>query len=545
MKRIFFIVILFLYSYSALATTTPERYDICVYGESASGVIAAVQAARMGKRVVLVSKNNHIGGMVTSGLTATDMNRNDMVGGVTKEFYGMLYDYYLDDAVWRNQTREEFMVSTLKRTYSGKNDERKIQWVYESGVAEALMRRMLDDAGVTVKYGARIMPENGVEKLGAAISSIKLDDGSEISARVFIDTTYEGDLMAAAGVEYIVGRESNARYSESCNGIRINYTQGLDLTSISPYADAKSGRLLPYVDAAPWGNQGDADRRTQAYCYRVTLTDDVDNMVKIKRPKGYNAEWYELLLRHILREPNIELKNIITFTPMPNRKTDTNHLDFFGASFDYAEASYAERAEIESLHKSYALGMMWFLANDKRVPESLRSEMKRWGLPKDEFCDTKNFPYQMYVREARRMVGEYVMTEHNVAKTKRVNADHSVGVGSYALDCHYVSRVVDSDGKLRNEGTIFQPTTPYPISYYALTPREAECSNLLVPVCLSASHVAYSTIRMEPVYMILGQSAATAAAMAIDADVAVQRVDYAKLRERLMSDGQILTTTKN
>ena len=226
---------------------------------------------------------------------------------------------------------------------------------------------------------------------------------------------------------------------------------------------------------------------------------------------------------------------------MPNKKTDTNHLDFFGASYDYAEGDYKTRKDIEQLHKDYALGMLWFLGNDKRVPQHIRTEMLDWGLPKDEFLDTENFPYQIYVREARRMVGSFVMTEKNVHKDNRTLAEHPVGLGSYALDCHYVSRVIDKDGKIKNEGTIFAPTTPYPISYYSLIPKEEECSNLLVTVCMSASHVAYSTIRMEPVYMILGQSAATAASIAIDAEVPVQKISYDVLKYKLLQDGQLLT----
>ncbi|GHS91625.1 xanthan lyase [Bacteroidia bacterium] len=518
------------------------QYDICVYGESASGVIASIQAARMGKKVVLVSKNNHLGGLVTSGLTATDMNRSDLIGGITKEFYSRLYAYYLNPEAWKNQDRATFMESTLKRTYTGKNDSRQMQWVYESKVAENIIRDMLKEANVDILFNSRLDLSLPVRKEGNRITGIEIEGGTTIQAQMYIDASYEGDLMAKSGVSYIVGRESNSRYGETYNGIRVHYEQS-DFANIDPYlkeGKPKSG-LLPWISYQPDGEQGEADKRVQAYCYRLTLTNDPANRVEITRPANYTPLWYEILARQLKLDPEKMLQKIITLTPMPNKKTDTNHLDFCGASYNYAEADYKTRAEIEQRHKDYALGMLWFLGNDKRVPEHIRKEMKEWGLPKDEFIDSGNFPYQLYVREARRMIGQFVMTEKNVTKENREPVEESVGLGSYALDCHYVSRVVDKDGKLRNEGTIFVPIVPYPISYYAIVPRQEECSNLLVTVCMSASHVAYSSIRMEPVYMILGQSAATAAAIAMDEDLPVQKISYDILRYRLLQDQQILS----
>lgn len=519
-----------------------NSFDICVYGESAAGVMAAIQSARLGKSVVLISKNQHVGGLVTSGLTATDMNRNDMVGGLAREFYQKIYDYYLRPEVWKNQNREEFFIKSRKRTYTGKNDERKMQWVYESKVAERIMLDMLKEAGVTLWQDERLKRKKGVRKNDRQISRITLESGKTVNARIFIDASYEGDLLAAAGVSYMVGREDNKTYNETLNGYRINYEMGTNLSKVSPYreaADPKSG-LLPYIDKKVQGAQGTRDKKVQAYCYRLTLTDDPANRIKITKPENYDPSLYEVLVRYINLNPALTLQKIITLTPMPNRKTDTNHLDFFGASYDYAEAGYKKRGDIEKQHKNYALGMLWLLEHDPRVPQHIRDEMKDWGLPKDEFEDSGNFPNHMYVREARRMVGEFVMSEKNVVKENRTAAPYPIGVGTYALDCHYVSKVVDEEGKLRYEGTIFQATTPYPISYLSITPKRNECGNLLVPVCLSSSHVAYSSIRMEPVYMVLGQSAAVAAAMAIDGNMAVQDIPYDQLAPRLKALSQII-----
>lgn len=509
--------------------------DVCVYGESASGVMAAIQSARLGKKTVLISKNAHVGGMATSGLTATDINRQDQVGGLAAEFYGRIWDYYIQPEVWRNQTREEFMISSRKRTFTGKNDERQIQWVYESGVAERIMKDMLSEAGVEVIYNAPLDLEAGAAVRGGKLRRIYLLDGTVIKAKMFLDCSYEGDLMAAAGVSHIIGREGVEQYNEDMAGI-----SEFRRISTSPYLNGKDGELIPYVAPAMYGEIGSADGRTQAYCYRVTLTDDPENLIPIQKPENYNAALYEIVIRRFAMEPDLELKNIITFTPMPNRKTDTNHLDFFGASFDYPAGDYEERARIEEEHKNYAVGMLWCLGHDERIPEHIRNEMLRWGWPKDEFVENGGFPYQIYVREARRMIGEKVMTQHHVQKNNRQPIENSVGIGTYMMDCHFVSYVAGEDDVIV-EGGIFTSTRPYAIDYYSLTPKRIECKNLLVPVCLSASHVAYTTIRMEPTYMILGQSAAVAAVQAIDSRCAVQDIDYTVLRKKLEDLGQFLT----
>ena len=540
MKRLAYILLLIV-GVAACRTLTPSdgaklSCDVCVYGGSASGFTAAIQAARMGKTVILISPLEHVGGMVTSGLTATDMNKHKCIGGITAEFYGRIYEYYMDPSVWRNQTREEFMISTLKRTYTGKNDERRIQWVYESGVAERIMLDMLQESGVQLLLGSRLIESSSaVHKKGNRISRLRLTNGTTVSAEMFIDASYEGDLMAASGVSYIVGRESRAQYGEEFAGIRVKWDY--PLTAVNPY---KNGKLLPLVDSEPWGNNGDADGRTQAYCYRLTLTDDPANLVPIQKPENYNPDYYEVLLAQILAKEGAQLKDFITFTPMPNRKTDTNHLDMFGGSYSYPEGNYSVREEMERVHRNYALGQLWFLGHDERVPLELREEMLRWGLAADEFKDNGNFPYQIYVREARRMKGAFIMTEKNVLKDNREDAPNSVGLGSYPLDCHFVSTVV-KDGVIYREGTMFQALAPYPIAYGSITPRKEECSNLFVTVCLSASHVAYSSLRMEPQYMVLGQSAATAACLSIDNKCSIQDLPYDILQSRLEQDKQILS----
>ena len=532
MKKISIILIALCAVLSAQGATI--KTDVCIYGESASGVMAAIQSARLGKKTVLISKNSHVGGLATSGLTATDINRQDQVGGLAAEFYGRIWDYYIQPQVWRNQTREQFMESSRKRTFTGKNDARQIQWVYESGVAERIMKEMLKEAGVTVIYNAPLDLAEGASVRGGRICKINLLDGTHVKAKMFLDCSYEGDLMAAAGVSHIIGRESVDQYGEDMAGIRkFNFIQ------TSPYLNGKDGELIPYVAPEMYGELGSADGRTQAYCYRVTLTDDPENMIPIAKPENYNPALYEIVIRRFAIEPDLQLKNIITFTPMPNRKTDTNHLDFFGASTGYAEGDYAVRARMEQEHKDYAVGMLWCLGHDPRVPEHIREEMLRWGWPKDEFVETGGFPYQIYVREARRMVGEKVMTQHHVQKTNRTPVENSVGIGTYMMDCHFVSYVA-GDGGVIVEGGIFTSTKPYAIDYYSLVPKKAECTNLLVPVCLSASHVAYTTIRMEPTYMILGQSAAVAAVQAIESRCAVQEIDYPVLRTKLEELGQFL-----
>ena len=530
---------------AAFLTHLRAAHDVVVYGETLAGISAAISAARAGKSVVLLSTTTHLGGVATAGLTATDMNRSPVIGGIAREFYGLIYDHYLQPSAWRGDDRADYFERSKKRTYTGKNDALRMQWVYESHVAEKILAAMLQRAGVSV-VRSRLLAEtpDAVELADRRIVALRTTSGDRYPGLAFIDASYEGDLMARAGVSHIIGRESNAEFGETMNGIRLAGVIGSGELSVDPWVrpgDPASG-LLPFIDRALWGKPGDADSRTQTYCYRMTLTDDPANRVPITKPANFNPLWHEVLVRTLQLAPDTPLQKILSLTPMPNRKTDTNQVNFIGGNRDYITASHRERERIAALHRDFAIGQLWVLANDERVPAAIREEMKPWGWPKDEFTDNGHFPHQLYVREARRMRGAFVMKEENLRRERRVDAGHSVAIGSYALDSHVVSRVLDEQGRLRNEGSHLdsRAVRPYAISYYSLVPRRAECANLLVPICLSSTHVAYTSIRMEPVYMVLGQAAGTAAALAIDGKLAVQDVPYPRLREILTAAGSVL-----
>jgi hypothetical protein len=383
----------------------------------------------------------------------------------------------------------------------------------------------------------------GVIKDGPRITAIVADDGRIFRGKVFIDATYEGDLMAGAGVSYTVGREPNSRYGETLNGVQTKHATKNQLPrDIDPYRvkGVPASGLLPNINQNP-GKEGAGDRKIQAYCFRMCLTDVPENRVPIEKPEGYDESQYELLFRAIEAG---QTGGFFKLALMPNRKTDSNNsggisCDFIGMNHDYPEADYAVRQRIVKAHETWQKGLVWTLQNHPRVPEALRSEYRKWGLPRDEFIDNGHWPHQLYIREARRLVGDYVMTQHHCQR-RRV-AEDSIGMAAYTMDSHNVQRYVDEHGHVRNEGDVqVGGFPPYPISYGAIVPKRDECTNLLVPVCLSASHIAFGSIRMEPVFMILGQSAATAAAHAIEEGVPVQQVEYARLRERLLRDKQVL-----
>lgn len=519
-------------------------FDVVVYGGTSAGVIAAVQARRMGKSVAIVCPDKHLGGLSSGGLGFTDTGNKAVIGGLARDFYHRVWLHYQKPEAWKWQKPSEY--GNKGQGTPAIDGERRTMWIFEPHVAEAIFEGYVKEYGIPV-FRDRWLDRGpgGVRKEGARIAGFRTLDGAFWSGRVFIDATYEGDLMAAAGVSYHVGREANSVYGETWNGNQVGVLHHAHFFKkpISPYVvpgKPESG-LLPRISPDPPGVRGEGDRRVQAYCYRMCLTDVPENRIPFPKPEGYDPRQYELLLR-VFESGWREVFH--KYDPIPNRKTDTNNhgpfsTDNIGMNYDYPEASYERRREILKEHETYQKGLMYFMANDPRVPEDVRQAVSRWGLAKDEFTDNGGWPHQIYVREARRMIGAYVMTEHDCLDRKET--PESVGMGSYTIDSHNVRRYVTPEGYVQNEGDIGVPCPrPYEIAYGALTPKKEECENLLVPVCVSSSHIAYGSIRMEPVFMILGQSAATAAALAIDGGTAVQEVPYARLRERLLADGQVL-----
>ena len=509
--------------------------DVVVYGGTSAGVAAAIQADRMGQPVALVCPETHLGGLTAGGLGWTDSGRKEAVGGFAREFYGRIKQHYDNPDAWEFERPEDC------ERYDRNADA---IWVFEPHVAEQTFEEMLAETDVAVFRDEWLDRDGGVEKEGNRVRAITTMNGNRYTGSMFIDATYEGDLMAAAGVSYTVGRESNAKYGETLNGVQKARAVSHQFEKpVDPYVtpgDPESG-LLPRIHGGDPGEDGEGDHRVQAYCYRMCLTKAPENRVPFPKPASYDPMQYELLARY-LDQGWRDLWH--KFDPIPNAKTDTNNhgafsTDNIGMNYDYPEAGYARRREIWKEHADYQKGLMWFLAYDPRVPEDVRERMSQWGLAKDEFLDNGHWPHQIYVREARRMVSDFVMTELHLRR--KTPTPKPIGMGSYNMDSHNVQRYVDPDGHARNEGDIqVNPGGPYPISYEAIVPKRAECANLLVPVCLSSSHIAYGSIRMEPVFMVLGHSAATAAAMALEEDLPVQQVPYDRLRARLLEDGQVL-----
>ena len=503
---------------SACSTPEPE-YDVCVYGGTSAGVIAAYAVAKQGKKVLLVEPGQRLGGMTSGGLGQTDIGNKQVVKGLALDFY-----------------------RRVGATYG-----RLESWIFEPSVAEAIYKDYIVRGNVEVLYGHRIVD---AQKQGASITSINVESventaqTKNISAKVFIDCTYEGDLMARAGVSYVVGREDNKVYGEDYNGVQMQHLHQF-VDNVDPYVEKgnpASGLLWGISDAA-LAPTGSGDNMVQAYNYRICLTSDKDNMLPIEKPANYDPSRYELLLRIIEAQKNYNLNGYFIISPMPNNKTDINNrgafsTDMIGMNHRYPEASYEERAEIIQAHKDYTFGLLWFMGNDERVPKQLRDQMLSWGLPKDEYVEYGHWTPQLYIREARRMVGEYVATQANCEN--KVTVDDGVGMAAYTMDSHNCQRVVivkDGKAMVKNEGNVeIKGGLPYDVSYRCLTPKREECDNLLVPVCLSASHIAYGSIRMEPVFMLLGQSAAKAACLAIDGGVKVQEVDVKEIQRMYVED---------
>ena len=524
---------------SAKASAT--EYDVVVYGGTSAGITAAIQASRLGKSVILLEPSKYLGGLSTSGLGYTDTGNKQAIGGLSREFYQRIKKSYDNPELWKYEKSDEY------GRYDAKLDA---MWTFEPHIAMRVFQEMLDESSVEVRLQQPLDRSSDITLSENRIKSIRTLPGLTVQGKMFIDTTYEGDLMAAAGVSYTVGRESNEQYGETLNGVQtaLNIHNHRFPKPVDPYrtpGDPSSG-LLPGIHPGPPGDEGQADHRVQAYCFRMCMTNVDENRVPFEKPANYDPLRYELLLRNFeagdLRVPYHSLM-------MPNGKTDTNNngafsTDNIGMNYDYPEASYERRAEIVAEHLDYQKGLMWTLANHPRVPKEVRDEVSKWGLSRDEFTDTDHWPHTLYIREARRMIGEYVTTEADCFR-RRIVPD-SVGMGSYNMDSHNTQRYVSSDGLAKNEGDVqVSPGGTYLISYRSIVPKRDEVENLLVPVCLSSSHIAYGSIRMEPVFMILGQSAASAASLSLDNNIAVQDLPYATLRKQLDKDGQALDLIKS
>jgi len=543
-KLPFICVSVFLLSCQGNSNQNTHEADIVIYGGTSAAVIAAVQAKRLGKTVIIVCPETHLGGLTAGGLGFTDTGNKSVIGGMAREFYHRIFLHYQNDSTsWMWQKKEEYG-NKGQGTPAIDGNERTM-WIFEPHAAEGVFENLIKENEITVMRDEWLNRENGVETKDGKIISISMLSGKTFTGKMFIDATYEGDLMAAAGVSYHVGREANSVYNEEWNGIQtgVLHHDHYFKSDISPYkipGDPSSG-LLPRISADKPGVKGEEDKKVQAYCYRMCLTNVPENRVAFGKPEGYDPGQYELLVR-VFNSGWNELFN--KFDPIPNKKTDTNNhgpfsTDNIGMNYDYPEATYERRAEILKEHQTYQKGLLYFMATDPRIPPSIQKEWNDWGLAKDEFADNGNWPHQIYVREARRMIGNFVMTENEILGKKTV--PDPIGMGSYTLDSHNIQRYVKPDGYVQNEGDIgVKAPNPYSISYGAIIPKAGECGNLLVPVCVSSSHIAFGSMRMEPVFMILGESAATAAAIAINNNVKVQDVKYEELKNQLLKQKQFL-----
>ncbi len=514
--------------------------DIVIYGGTSGAIVAAIAARQAGKTVVLVSPDKHLGGLTSGGLGWTDIGNASILGGLAREFYHRVWKYYQDPGAWRNG---ETLNKEAGQHGPAIDDANQLMFVFEPKVAEVVFQQWLEETGVSVEYG-RLDLANGIVKKGLRLIAFRTEDGREFPGKVFLDATYEGDLMAKTGISYVIGRESASCHDESLNGQQVALAVKNQLPSgIDPYirkGDPSSGRL-PGVNPPPLLVDGAGDGRIQAYCYRMCLTDDPENRVPVEKPENYCDEDYELLFRAIEAG---QKGGFFKLSPMPNRKTDSNNeggisIDLIGGSQGYPEGSYAEREQIAQTHERWQRGLIWTLQHHPRVPAAIRAFYAAWGLPKDEFPDNSHWSPALYVREARRMVGDYVLTQSILEKG--LPAARPVALGAYAMDSHNVQRVIGPNGDVRNEGDVQRRLSkPYEIDYGVLLPRRDQCENMLVPFCISATHVAFGSVRMEPVFMILGQSAAIAACLAEEKGIAVQDVPYPELRERLITGGQHL-----
>ncbi len=567
-KRVLFVkflsICILMMPFSGKSQASAKSYDIVIYGGTSAGIAAAIQSSRMDKSVVIIEPSARLGGLTTGGLGQTDIGNKQVIGGISREFYQNIRRHYEKPQNWKWQKKDEYMDGGQTRTTQGED----AMWTFEPSAALKVYTEMIAREKIDIVYNQRLNRNGGVIKNGWQIVEIEMESGERYRGKMFIDATYEGDLMATAGISYTIGRESNSEYGETLNGIQANKVStalrgtvsknGIHhnfIDGVDPYivkGNPDSG-LLPFIVQGGPGIDGRGDKGVQAYCFRMTLTDHPENRIPFKKPENYNELEYELLFRNYEAAAG-DIEKMYNYgdplvpwinSAMPNRKTDTNNqkgfsTDFVGQNHDYPEADYAEREKIIERHRSYQQGLMWTLAYHPRIPEKVRNAVSKWGTCKDEYEREDGWQGQLYIREARRMVSDYVMTQRNCEGYEV--ADDPVSMAAYGMDSHHVQRFVDANGYVQNEGNVEAwGFPPYPVSYRSIIPKKDECNNLLVPVCVSSTHIAFGSIRMEPVFMILGQSAATAAALAIDNNTNLHSLNYELLKSRLLEDKQILS----
>ncbi|RED94660.1 FAD-dependent oxidoreductase [Marinoscillum furvescens] len=529
--------------------STDKDADVVIYGGTSAAITAAVQLAQMDKSVLIVCPEKHIGGLSASGLGFTDVGDKSVIGGLSREFYHRVYLHYQNEDAWNWQPRSEYGNEAQGTTAI--NDSMQTMWTFEPHVAEQIFEEFIAENSIEVLRDEWLDRENGVEMEGKQIKSITMLSGKTFKADIFMDATYEGDLMAAAGVNYHVGREANSVYNETWNGVQkghFHHSHNFhhQQLNISPYVipgDPSSG-VLPRISTEPLGENGTGDKRIQAYNYRLCTTDAEGNVEPFEKPENYDSAEYELL-RRIFRAGRHAM---FGGGRIPNGKRDVNNVgpfssDNIGMNYDYPEASYEERKAILEEHINYHKGLLYFWGHDESVPKELRENFKKWGLAKDEFVDNDHWPYQIYVREARRMIGEFVMTENEIMGRSPVK--QPIGMGAYTMDSHNTQRYITEEGYVQNEGDLgVEPEQPYQIHLGTILPKKEECENLLVLTAVSSSHIAFGSIRMEPVFMILGQSAGVVAGMSVDKGKAVHELKYEDIKQELLNADQILSADR-
>jgi hypothetical protein len=548
-QKIFnFILLMILFTFgfkdSANVNNKTIGADVIIYGGTSAAVTAAVEISRMGKSVLIVCPDKHLGGMTSSGLGWTDTGDKSVIGGLAREFYQRVYKEYSKSETWRWEKKEDY--GNKGQGTPALDGENRTMWIFEPHIAEKVFEDLVKERNIKVYKDEWLDRKNGVEKKNGKIISISTLSGNTYKGKIFLDATYEGDLMAASDVTYHIGREASNTYNEKWNGVQVgvlHHGHHFGDRNISPYkttGDTASG-ILPRISMEYPGTKGDGDNKIQAYCFRTCLTKNDKNRVPFSKPVGYDPSQYELLIRIYDTGWN---ETFSKFDAIPNLKTDVNNhgpfsFDNIGMNYEYPEATFERRKEIIKEHETYQKGLLYFIATDPRIPVKTQKEMNKWGLSKDEFLDNGHWPHQIYVREARRMTGTFVMTQNEILGKNKIK--QSIGLGSYTMDSHNVQRYITPEGFVQNEGDIAaHPKHPYKIELGAVLPKKEECNNLLVPVAVSSSHIAFGSIRMEPVFMILGQSAGVIAVLALENNMSIHDLSYKIIKAKLIENGQIL-----